>query len=491
MQTAVLAVCGFSLSRRTRRGPSRQAGRRSALRLLKADFFLMPDEVLIIGGGFAGLSAGVALAQSGWRVRLLEQKAYLGGRARSFYYAPMKTVVDNGQHVFMGCYHATIDFLRTIGSLDRVRFQPRLKVHFIGKEEGVTSLVFPSVPAPFHLALGTLVSGSLSLREKIQVLRLGSALRHADSGAGVEDFGSLTVDAWLARLGQSEKLRRDFWNLLCIAALNEDPHIAAATMFEPVLRLALFQSPRDSCIGLASNGLSECYTEAAADFIRNRQGQVELNRNVTGILISEARAGAGAACQGVQIADGTVVHARTVLSAVPSFQLVRLLPPDLLNDRALFAAFTALRPAPIISLNLWFDRAVTDLEFVGLRDTNIQWLFNKGKLLGSGQHYVSLVISGAHEHIHKDKIELVELAHRELKDLFPTAREARLLHSLAIKERFATFSPDIHSAAFRPPARTPVRGLFLAGDWTQTGLPATIESAVKSGYTAASEICKA
>ncbi|MGH9446817.1 MAG: FAD-dependent oxidoreductase, partial [Terriglobia bacterium] len=146
--------------------------------------------------------------------------------------------------------------------------------------------------------------------------------------------------------------------------------------------------------------------------------------------------------------------------------------------------------APIISVNFWFDRAVTDLEFVGLRGTNIQWLFNKGMLLRSGQNYVSLVISGAHEHIQKEKRELVELAHRELRELFPAARQARLLHSLVIKERFATFSPSADAASLRPPAVTPVRGLFLAGDWTQTGLPATIEGAVKSGYTAAFEICK-
>ncbi|MGH9448519.1 MAG: hydroxysqualene dehydroxylase HpnE, partial [Terriglobia bacterium] len=362
----------------------------------------MPDDVLIIGGGFAGLSAGVALAEAGRRVRLIEQRSYLGGRARSFYYAPMNAVVDNGQHIFMGCYHATIGFLRTIGSLDRIRFQPRLKVHFMGKEEGRTSLVFPAVPAPFHLVLGALISGSLSLGEKLQVLHLRNALRHSDSGPPLdssEKFNSLTVDEWLGRLGQSAKLRRNLWDLLCIAALNEDPHIAAAGFFEPVLRLALFQSPRDSCIGLASSGLSECYTEAAAEFIRRHHGQVELERNVTGFLLSEAKDGAAAACRGVQISDGSVIHANAVLSAVPCFQLARLLPEDLLSRHKFFAGFTALRPAPIISVNFWFDRAVTDLEFVGLRGTNIQWLFNKGMLLRSGQNYVSLVISGAHEHI--------------------------------------------------------------------------------------------
>jgi len=471
----------------------------------------MSDEILIIGGGFAGLAAGVALAKAGRRVRLLEQKPYLGGRARSFYHAPTGSVVDNGQHIFMGCYHSTLEFLETIGTSDRVRFQPRLMVHFADRESGLTSLEFPSLSAPWHLIAGVLKSNSFTLSEKLQVLRLGRALRAADSGIPPQDFERLTVDRWMARLGQSERLRRNFWGLLCIAALNEDPSIAAASLFEPVLRLTLFQSPADSRIGLASSGLSECYTDAAAAYIRSRQGTVELERNVTGLILSAAPDGNpqvdssafdsaenGAidvhqplACRGVQLSDGTVIEAAAVLSAVPCFQLTRLLPESLLRSTSFFAGLALMRPTPIISLNLWFDRDITDLEFVGLRGTTIQWLFNRGKILNSGEHYVSLVISGAHDYIQRDKEDLLRLALTELKELFPAAREAKLEHSLVIKERFATFSPSIEAAVARPSASTPVRGLYLAGDWTRTGLPATIESAVKSGYTAAAEILQA
>jgi squalene-associated FAD-dependent desaturase len=444
------------------------------------------DEILMIGGGFAGLSAGVALSLAGRRVRLIEQKPYLGGRARSFRYSPADAIVDNGQHIFMGCYHSTIQFLKTIGTLNRVRFQPRLKVNFAGKEDGQTSLVFPSLPAPLHLVLGTLCSNSFSFREKLQILHLGRALQSSESGAGVENFGRLTVDRWLAALGQSKRLRRKFWDLLCIAALNEVSHIAAASIFEPVLRLALFRSPQDSRIGLASTGLSECYTAAAAEIIRKNGGVVELERNVTSLLLSES--GSANTCEGVRLSDGTAIEAQTVLSAVPSFQLVKLLPEELATTQPFFSGLAALRPAPIISINLWFDRAVTRLEFVGLRETTVQWLFNRSVLLGTSEGHVSLVISGAHDHIQKEKEELAALALADLRELFPRAREARLLHSLVIKERFATFSPSVDSADVRPPAITPVRGLYLAGDWTQTGLPATIESAVKSGYTAASAI---
>lgn len=447
------------------------------------------DDILIIGGGFAGLAAGVSLAQAGRKVRLLEQKPYLGGRARSFHYRPTNSIVDNGQHIFMGCYHSTLRFLDTIGTLHRILFQPHLEVHFAGKGEGVTSISFPPLPAPLHLIVGTLSSSSFTLREKLQILRLGRALRSSACGAGVDGFHQLTVDQWLASLGQSNRLRRIFWDLLCIAALNEDPRIAAASVFEPVLRLALFRSPKDSRIGLASAGLSECYTGAAADFLRKHHGTVELGKSVTGLLI--AGSGSATVCEGVRLSDGSVIKANAVVSATPPFQFLELFREDPARLPAPFVQLKALRPAPIISINLWFDRALTDLDFVGLRGTTVQWLFNRARLLGTGDGHVSLVISGAHEHIHREKDELIALALKELKELFPLVKEARLVHSLVIKERLATFSPTVDSVSLRPPAITPFKGLFLAGDWTQTGLPATIESAVQSGYTASSEITKA
>jgi uncharacterized protein with NAD-binding domain and iron-sulfur cluster len=225
----------------------------------------------------------------------------------------------------------------------------------------------------------------------------------------------------------------------------------------------------------------------------------------------------------VRLSSGEEIEAESVLSAVPSFQLARLLPGELLRREPFFAPVVSLRPAPIISINLWLDRAITELDFVGLRGTTVQWLFNKGKILGyagsssplplggdggpprplssvrqptervrgsktSSENYVSLVLSGAHRHIGRSKEELLATALAELTDLFPDAQKAKLLHSLIIKERFATFSPTWEAEQMRPTARTPVGGLYLAGDWTATGLPATIESAVQSGYTAARAI---
>ena len=440
----------------------------------------MPDEVLIIGGGFSGLAAGVALAEEGHGVRLLEQKPHLGGRARSFLDPATGSVVDNGQHIIMGCCHSTIHFLSTIGTLDRIRFQQHLTLRFLDRNGRLTALQCPGLPSPWHVLLGVLRSGSFSFKHKLEVLRLGRSLRWARAvDRGLE---KLSVREWLTRLGQSESLQRNFWDLLCIAALNEDPSKANAGLFERVLQLALFSSPADSRIGIARVGLSDVYVGAATAYIRARGGRVECSRSVASLLVSEGQ------CRGVRLSSGEEIEAESVLSAVPSFQLAGLLPGEQLRFEPFFAPVISLRPAPIISINLWFDRPITELDFVGLRGTTIQWLFNKGKILGSGENYVSLVLSGAHRHIGCGKEELLAMALRELGGLFPEAQKAKLHHTLVIKERFATFSPTWEAEQVRPTARTPVRGLYLAGDWTATGLPATIESAVQSGYTAAEAI---
>ncbi len=438
----------------------------------------MEFDVIIIGGGFAGLAAGVALAEAGKRVCLLEQKPYLGGRARSFQGPTTGSIVDNGQHLFMGCYHSTIQFLKTIGTLDRVRFQTTLSVPFLDRDGRLTHLNCPALPSPWHLFLGVLRSGSFSLKQKLEVLRMGKALRNGGAGFGPSDAESVT--AWLSRRGQSEGLQRNFWDLICIAAMNEDPRAASAKLFERVVRLALFSAPEDSRLGMARVGLSECYTAAAQSFIESRGGRVQVGRGVNQLLIKEG------ACRGVD-AGGERIVDLPVIAALPWHQLATVLPGELLRGEPFFGGALALRPAPIISINLWFDAPITDLEFAGLRGTTIQWLFDRSRILGDKSHYISLVLSGAREHVSRSKEELLAISLRELGEMLPAARKAKLLHSLVIKERFATFSPSPEADALRPPARTPIHGLFLAGDWTATGLPATIEGAVQSGYAAARE----
>jgi len=445
----------------------------------------MSDEVLIIGGGFAGLAAGVALAEAGRSVRVLEQRPHLGGRAYSFIDSRTGSIVDNGQHLIVGCYRQTIQFLKTIGTLDRVNFQSGMSIRFLDADGRASALDCPRLPSPWHLLLGVLRSDSFTWKEKFEVL----GMRRAAASAKLSQNGRnrLTVDEWLEGLGQSERLRRNFWDLLCIAAMNEDPKVASAEMFDRVLKQALFSSPTDSRLGIPCAGLSDCYTTAAADFIRTRGGRVDVGRGVRDILVSNG------VCEGVKLANGETIRANAVLSAAPWHKFVSLLPDSLLRSEPSFTNILSLKPAPIININLWFDRRITDLEFVALRGTTVQWLFHKKRSFSAQRHsaseggppYISLVLSGAHAHIRRSKEELLALALRDIQQLLPVARQANLVHSLIIKERFATFSPGVGIDEFRPRCATPVRGLYLAGDWTNTALPATIEGAVRSGYAAA------
>jgi squalene-associated FAD-dependent desaturase len=462
----------------------------------------VPDNIIILGGGFAGLSAAVSLAESGYGVRLLEQRPYLGGRARSFLHSASGAVVDNGQHIFMGCYQHALRFLTTIGTLHRIQFQNRLEVHFLEGDGRHTWLRCPGLPAPWHLLSGALTSNSFGAAEKLQILRMGRVVQQMPVESPAPGLANITVRQWLRQCGQSDSVQSKFWDLLCIAALNEDPAIAAAALFARVLRLALFRSPADSRIGLAAGGLSECYTGAAQAFVEARGGAVTLGANVTGLVFhSQGKGGESvggqparpedAAITGVRLQDGSVLPASLVISALPCWQLAPLLPAPWMQPGGFFAGTASLRPVPIISIYLWFDQPITDLPFVGLRGRTIQWLFNKGDSangLGgaSRAHLVSLVISGAHQWIGVENATLLQIALEDLRALLPRARRARLLDRLIIKERLATFSPAPGTEDSRPAAQTPVRGFYLAGDWTATGLPATIESAVKSGYTAAS-----
>jgi len=190
----------------------------------------------------------------------------------------------------------------------------------------------------------------------------------------------------------------------------------------------------------------------------------------------------------VELSDGQTVTAAAVVSAVPWYELTRLLPSPLLREELFFASVLDLTPAPIISINLWFDQPITELDFVGLRGTTTQWLFSRKRLPAAGAYPILLVLSGAHAHIGCSKEELRKLALEELSLFFPLVQKARLLRFLVVKERRATFSPRPGTESLRPVARTPIKAFYLAGDWTATGLPATIEGAVQSGYRAAQEI---
>ena len=458
--------------------------------------------VIVIGGGFAGLSAASALAEQGVRVTLLEGRQILGGRAYSFVDPQTGDSVDNGQHLFMGCYHETIKFLRRIESLGRLKFQSSLSVDFTGSDGRRAELRCWPLPAPWNLMSGLLRLKTLSWADRWRLRHVHAALRR---NTPVEELDRLTVDQWLTRCRQSERAKRHLWDLIAIACLNEESRVASAAPFVTVLKQAFFDGPSASSIALADVGLSDLYVRDAARFIQDAGGEVRAKSPVQRLIVRHGRV------EGVLLRDGTRLEADAVVSAVPAWALLKIVPDLLVETEAYFQPLKQLSYSPILSIHLWLDQKITDALFTGLLDTHIQWLFNKSKILntphpvlrtslspargegggeGTGRHdqYVSLVISGAHDFMDWPDVRILGLALEELRRLFPKAKEAVLLRSLIIRESQATLSPRVGGEALRPGHESPIKNLWVAGDWTKTGLPATIESACVSGHRCADMI---
>lgn len=437
----------------------------------------MSKRAVIIGGGFSGLAAGVSLAERGVEVLLLERRNHLGGRAYSFIDSKTGSTVDNGQHLFMGCYHHTIAFLEKIGCLDRLKFQDTPRVDFLDREDGFFKFECPPLPAPLHALAGLLTMKGLTLSDKLRALNVGRAIR----GNGLPE--SLTVDQWLDQLHQSDRIRQRFWYPMVIATLNEDPRTASAKMLKRVLEEAFGSGRRGTSIGIARVGLSDLYTGGSREYIQSLGGRVTTAAEVERLAIVNG------AIVAAELKTGEKIEADWFISAVPPSAFLKMLDE---RDARQFEPISRLETSPIVSINLWFDRPVIDREFTGLIGTRCQWIFNKDLILSAkNTNQIAVIISAAREFVDWTREALVEMAETELHEMIPSSRDAVLIKSAIVKEREATMAHSVESDGLRPGPRTAVANLLLAGDWTDTGLPATIESAVISGHTAAEIVLSA
>ena len=442
----------------------------------------MTKRAIIIGGGFAGLTASVELASSGYPVTLIEQRRYLGGRAFSFFDRNTGIELDNGQHILMGCYENTFRFLRTIGTADKVNTQHNLHIDFLDTSGQTHRLICPPLPAPLHAALGIMRFNALSLSDRFKMLRV---TRVVSSGNTVDSSTDPTVSEWLNRLGQSRRSQEAFWNILTYAIMNESPDRASASLFRAVLKKALYTNRKGSRIVLPAVPLSSLYVNSAEDYIKQHGGIIEKGCPASEIMLED-----GVIC-GIKLRDGRILRGVYYISAVPCHALQRLIPEEIVERHyTCFSGISELRPSPIISIHLLFDKDITDNPFAAFINSPIQWVFNKERVFRDSAYrgLFSLVISGAHLYVTWNGDRLLEMAMAELKRVFPKAVAAKLLCHKIIKEKFATFSASPGIQRYRPAQKTPIKNLFLAGDWTDTGLPGTIEGAVISGYRCAEMI---
>jgi hydroxysqualene dehydroxylase len=444
-----------------------------------------PNDVVVIGGGFAGLSAAVALAGRGFRVAVLESKPALGGRAYSFPDSETGDFVDNGQHVLMGCYAETFKFLERIGQSGQLVFHPDLAIQMVEREGRNGVLQTARLPGPLHMTAALMRYRLLTGRERLSAMVAGLRMlrmRRHDRAR----LDKATVKTLMDMLGQGERARQCLWYPLAIATLNEDPALASAALLAEVLKRAFFSRRSDSAFVYAKVGLSDLYCSASARMIEASGGLVE-----TRAVVEMLEFGAEGKITGVRLRDGRRLQAANFIAAVGPAQLARFLPEGAGAD-PFFAHLDEITSSPIICVHAWFDREVTDAAFVGFIGTATQWLFNKRRIFADhgerANGYLSFVISGARKLIDAGNEELLDLVIGDLNTMIPAARGARLLKALVLKEKQATMAPSPECDSLRPSRVTPIPNLFLAGDWIQTGLPATIESAVTSGHAAAAAI---
>ena len=434
--------------------------------------------VAVIGGGLAGISAALDCADAGARVTLLEVRPRLGGAVYSFERDGL--LIDNGQHVFLRCFHAYRGLLARLGSERGVALQPRLEIPLVRPGGEVSVLRRSGLPAPLHL-VGTLLRyRHLSLRERLGAARAALALGRLDPRA--PELDRQTLGAWLAAHGQSPHATAALWDLIALPALNLPASQASLALAAFVFKRGLLERADAGDIGFHRRPQSEIVGEPAARALRAAGVDVRLGWRAERVVANDG---------GFEVEGGQPsVSADAAIVALPRTRAAALIEP---LDPASAARALKLRDTPIVNLHLVYDRKVCELPFVGGVESQVQYVFDRSDAGGvdAGMQYLAVSLSGADEEMGMSVQALRERYLPALVELFPRARTARVERFLATREHAATLRAEPGAGALRPGPRTAVRGLVLAGAWTDTGWPATLESAVLSGHAAAGCVLEA
>jgi squalene-associated FAD-dependent desaturase len=480
--------------------------------------------VAVAGGGLAGLAAACALSDAGFRVTLFEKRPFLGGRASSWEHPGTGEVVDNCQHVLFRVCTNLIEFYQRIGVANQIRWYDEMT--FI-EPGGRTSVMKSSpLPAPLHTAPSFLQFKFLNATDKLAIARALVPLTLTDQPDTGQSF-----QHWLDRHKQTKQAVDRFWCPILVSALSEELDLISISAAAQVVRESM-KSPAARHMGVPTVPLTELYS-AAGDYIRARGGILHFRRPLETFSPHSSQVRVRIRNQQDAPQQNQEESFDYLILALPFDNLDRVLPPAR-ESEPLREKLSHFETAPITGIHLWFDRQVSDLDHAVLLDRTIQWMFHKsrlqpmrtqgapaaerrknaarGKSRGLEQNedsaaegrknmdatdappngsYIELVVSSSKTLIDKSRSEIVDLALKEVREFFPAARAASLVKSTVIKELHATYSPRPGIDAHRPPAATAWPRVFLAGDWTATGWPATMEGAVRSGYLAAEALARA
>jgi len=442
--------------------------------------------VAVAGGGLAGLAAACALSETGFRVTLFEKRPFLGGRASSYEHPGTGEVVDNCQHVLFRVCTNLIEFYERIGVADQIRWYDQM--NFIEPGGRISVMKSSFLPAPLHTAPSFFNFSFLSVADKLSIARALVPLtltQQRDTGQSFQH--------WLDRHGQTAHAVSRFWRPILVSALSEELDRISISAAAQVVCESM-KSPAARHMGVPTVPLTDLYN-AAGDYVRARGGTLHFRRPVEGFATESPQIQ-------VRLSDGAESFGHLVV-ALPFDALARVL-PDAPQSAPLREQLSHFENSPITGIHMWFDRQISDLDHAVLLDRTVQWMFHKSRLQpirtqatnetgdgSAGGSYIELVVSSSKTLIDKSRAEIVDLALSEVREFFPAAREANLMKATVIKEVNATYSPRPGIDVYRPGPVTPWPRVFLAGDWTATGWPATMEGAVRSGYLAAEALTRA
>jgi zeta-carotene desaturase len=430
------------------------------------------------------MSAACALAAAGLRVQLVEQRGYLGGRASSYLHPGVGEIIDNCQHVLFGCCTNLVGFYQRIGVADKIYWTSDMTMIEPG---GQRSRLGPfewgplRLPAPLHSAPSFMNAKAFSLADKVALGRAMRVMMRPDTQSDSQE----SLGDWLRRHKQTEGALNRFWRLVIASAMNAEIDSIAVPYAAKVIRELFLNSAEAGSMGMSRVPLSELYA-GVIPFLEQRGGSLHLNTHVEDATWDE-----DVALWTVQTRTGMLTSDLVVL-ALPFEATEKLLPhlPPVEGAEELARQIERHEHWPLCSVHLWFDREITDLDHAVLLDREIHWMYNQSRLQRRGGNYIELVVSASRDFAALPRDEAIAQALRELAEFFPRVKEAKLEKAALVKEVRATFGVPPGIDTFRPGSVSPWPNLFLAGDWTATGWPSTMESAARSGHLAAEAVCE-
>ena len=432
------------------------------------------NSVIVVGGGWSGIAAAIELTRHNIPVVLLESARQLGGRARSVQIDNLH--VDNGQHMLLGAYEATLDLLRHIGVDENEVFKRQaLSLKWLRHKGNPVTLNTPNLPAPFHLALGLLRATGLSLRDRLSALRFCRQLQK--NNFTIEN--DCDVESYLKDNRQSENVINAIWEPLCLGALNTQIHEASTQIFLRTLGDSFSRSRKDSDILLTRKNLGDILPEPAIEYIESHGGSIQLGQRVTELEITDDN------IRGIKVA-GKLISSRYIILATPS-TITNNLINGITSLQDISSQLQYIHHSPICTVYIQYPEETKLNGWIrGSLDTTSQWIFDR-RLYGQNG-LMSVVISGKGNHMNWDNSQLCNNVEKELATHFPNWPEP--IDRYVIREKRATFTSTVNINQNRPDIQTPVKGLWLAGDYTNNGLPGTLEGAVRSGLQCAQQIIR-